>query len=248
MENKTVMFSEEVKGWTSFHTFQPEFMLGMNSQFFSFKGGDLFVHHSDDVPRNTYYGDQKESKVSVMINDSPSDIKAVKAVSLEGNYSWDTLITAFVSNIDSNVKSTITSAEFIKKEGIWYAYARRNEDSKQIDSKAAYGIGRITKVEGNTMRVNGSSSVLVAGDVIVKSSDMSILGEVTSTYKEDGETVINLTSIGTATIGDFIFGTKNPRVEGGTLRGYTVKLDLSLKKNDKIELFAVNAEVMKSNP
>jgi len=39
---------------------------------------------------------------------------------------------------------------------------------------------------------------------------------------------------------------KNSRVEGGNLRGYIIKLDLDIITNTKVELFAVNSEVIKS--
>lgn len=249
MSNKTVSFNEEVKGWTSFYTFAPDLILGMNSQLFSFHGGNLYVHHSDLVPRNTFYGEQSPSKASVMINDSPSDVKLIKTISLEGNYSWDAMLTAFVSNVDNNIKSSVTSAEFVQKEGIWYAYVRGNEDPTQVDSKAAYGIGEILqKLPNNTLKVKGGSSVLVQGDVIIRGSDMSVVGEVLSSSVENGITTLSLSSLGATVVGDFIFGTKNPRVEGGSLRGYTIKIDLSINKNDKVELFAVNAGVIQSAP
>jgi hypothetical protein len=43
-----------------------------------------------------------------------------------------------------------------------------------------------------------------------------------------------------------MFGKKNPRVEGGNLRGYTMRMDLTVTSDDMVELFATNAEVMKS--
>ena len=55
-KNYTVTFDEKVKGWTSFHSFYPEWMIGMNNNLFTFQNGNLYIHHSDEVNRNTYYG------------------------------------------------------------------------------------------------------------------------------------------------------------------------------------------------
>lgn len=247
-KNYTITYDEQVKGWTSFHSFNPEWILGMNNNMFTFKNGELYIHNSDDVPRNTFYGTQYPSKISMMFNDSPSEIKELKGISLEGNYSWDSLITAFVSNIDDNMISSIDSVEFEKKEGIWYAYARRNEDSGQLDSKSAYGIGVVENIAGNTIKIKGFSDLIVSGDSLVKGSNLSVIGKIETSERDGDYTNLTLNSTSGLSIGDFVIGTKNPRIEGGNLRGYTIRVDLEITKNDKVELFAVNNEVIKSNP
>lgn len=247
-EKYTITFDEKVKGWTSFHSFYPDYMIGMNSKFFTFVGGNLFIHHSDNVNRNTYYDVSFPSKLSVMINDSPSDIKELQAVSLEGNYSWETLIRAYISNVDDFIESSIHDVEFVKKEGIWYAYARRNEDQNQEDSKSMYGIGSIINITGTTIIINGYSDIMVEGDKLVKGSDMTIIGDISNIIFDNSNntTTLTVSSSSGISIGDFVVGKKEARIEGGNLRGYTMRADLEVYKPDKVELFAVNAEVMKS--
>jgi hypothetical protein len=243
----TLTFDEKAKGWTSFHSYSPDFVLGMNNKFFSFNNGDLWEHHSDDVDYNTYYGVQSPSKVSVMVNQEPSTIKEIQAVSLEGNYSWNTLINAYIGMVDDATSSTISSVEFVRKEGIWFAYARRNEDTNQLDSKSTYGIGVITEVNPTNIVVNGYSGLLTTGDTIIK-DDLTVIGTVISRSTTQGITTIEIAFSGAATVGDFVIGQKNARIEGGNLRGYTMRIDLDVTQDDKVELFSVNAEVMKSFP
>ena len=52
--NYTLTFSESSKGWPSFYSFYPDFMIGMNSFFYSFKGGNVWRHNTG-ANRNTYY-------------------------------------------------------------------------------------------------------------------------------------------------------------------------------------------------
>lgn len=244
MENTdvTLTFDEQVKGWTSFHSFFPDFMLGMNNKFFSFKGGELYQHHSDNVPRNNFYGEQFTSKISVMVNDEPSTIKELKALGLEGNQSWSALIKAYVSNSDDYIESSIDSVEFIKKEGKWYAYARRNESDASFDSKATYGLGTISGLTATTFSLNGGSVSLCEGDVIVKGSNLAIIGIIQSI----NGSVVTLDSTTGLVNGDYVVGMKDARIEGGNLRGYTIRVDLTNDSTAKAELFAVNAEVIKS--
>ena len=239
--DRTLTFDEKVKGWTSFHSFIPNFMLGMNNKFFTFKNGELYEHHSDNVPRNNYYGEQFTSKIGVMVNDSPSEIKELQAVSLEGNQSWEALIKSYVSNSDDFMESSITSVEFIKKEGIWFAYARRNESATQFDSKSTYGLGTISNLTATTFEAYPNSSLCV-GDSIVKGSDLTTIGIILSITGN----VIELASTAGLSNSDFVVGMKDPRIEGGNLRGYTMRLDLENSSTNKVELFAVNLEVMKS--
>jgi hypothetical protein len=245
IENSTITFDDKVKGWTSFHSFYPDFMVSMNGNLFSFKNGDLYEHDSDEVPRNTFYGTQYPSKVSLMVNDAPSTIKELQAISLEGNYSWDSLITAYISNVDDAILSTIKEVEFVKKEGIWFAYARRNEDDNSYDSKSAYGIGVVTSVVGNTVVVNGWSDTLTFGDSIIKGSNLATIGSIQSVTRTNVTTLVLSSTVGLSG-GDFIIGKKDSRTEGGKLRGYTIRIDLEIEKDNKVELFSVNSEVIKS--
>jgi hypothetical protein len=245
-EDNTLTFDELVKGWTSFHSFLPDFMTGVNNKFFSFKGGDLYLHNSDNVPRNTFYGVQYPSRVSVMVNESPSDIKELQAISLEGNSSWEALISAYVSNVDDAIVSSIKAVEFIKKEGIWFGYARRNESDVHFDSKSTYGIGEVTDISGTTITINGGSKSLTFGDTILIGNDLSTVGTVISHNTSSGVTTIVVSSVGSLVVGNFVFGMKSSRIEGGNLRGYTMRVDLENTSDTKLELFAVNAEVIKS--
>lgn len=223
-------------------------MTGMNNQFFSFDNGELYVHNSDDVPRNNFYGVQNSSKLSLMVNDSPSDVKELQAVSLEGDSSWDATIVAYKSGVDDATTSTIASTEFVKKEGLWYAYARRNEDAGNYDSKSSYGIGVIFDMIGNDISVMIGSTSLSYGDSIVNATDMTTVGTITAISTVGNVVTISLTDVGTLTIGDFIVGKKNTRVEGGNLRGYNLRMDLTNSNTGKLELFAVNSEIIRSFP
>lgn len=245
-EKNTITFDEKVKGWTSFHSFFPDFMVGMNNSFYSFKDGELYVHDSNNVTRNNFYGVQTPSKISLMVNDSPQEVKELQAISLEGNTSWEALIKAFVSNVDDTIISTIKEAEFVKKEGIWYAYARRNEGTSIFDSKSTYGIGVITGIVGNVLTVTGGSSSLTSGDSVIKGSNLAIIGSVVSNTTTDATSTITMSSVAGLIVGDFIVGKKDSRTEGGNLRGYTMRIDLNITKDTKVELFAVNSEVIKS--
>lgn len=250
MEEKliyTISFNDDIKGWTSFHSFHPEWMIGIGNEFYSFNNGELFIHHQNDVPRNRFYGVQYPSKVSLMFNNSPSDIKELKAVSLEGSHPWNIDIKAFITSQNDFTGSSIDDIEFVNKEGLWYAYARRNENPNQLDSKSAYGVGSVIVVNPADITVNGFNESLAVGDLIVK-SDMTVIGEIISHRTVNSLSTIELSTTTGLNIGDFVIGVKDARIEGGNLRGYTIRFDMEIQKDEKVELFAVNSEINKSYP
>ena len=245
----TVTYDEKVQGWTSFHSYTPDNMVGMNNKFFSFKEGDLYIHHDETAIRNTFYGVTYPSKVSVIVNENPSEVKGLQSISLEGSHPWDIDITAYISTVSDFKLSSIAEGEFVKKEGLWYAYTRRDESPTQQDSKAIYGIGKIESAIGDVVVINGFNSLLNVGDVMVGVNNLTQVDRVITSVIYDPsnkKTALQLSNITNLTVGEFVMGRKDARIEGGVLRGYTMRLDLEKASSDKVELFAVNSEVIKS--
>ena len=241
-----ITHDEKVSGWTSRHSFRPQMMVGMNNEFYTFSDGNLYKHHSDNSQRNEYYGVTYPSEITLMQNESPSEVKVVQAVMLEGSEAWDTIITAFLTDQNDTQESTISKSEYVEKEGMWYAYARRNELT-HYDSNSSYGIGVIETVNPTTniIQVDGFSTSLSVGDTILN-GNLAVLGTVLDFSVEDGLTTIILSGTLGASSRDFVFGTKDNRIEGADLRGYTIKLDLTSESTERVELFATNIEAKKS--
>jgi hypothetical protein len=51
----TISYSPGARGWSSRHTWYPEWMIGMNSTLFTFKNGDLYKHDAN-ANYNEFYG------------------------------------------------------------------------------------------------------------------------------------------------------------------------------------------------
>jgi hypothetical protein len=45
----TLTFSNKAEGWTSRWSYRPEWMIGLNSTFYSFKGGNLYQHDTNQT-------------------------------------------------------------------------------------------------------------------------------------------------------------------------------------------------------
>ena len=86
----TVSFDDRSNGWTSFRSFKQESGISLNNSYYTFKGGDLWQHHSSNVTSNNFYGaGTTESYVVPVFNDAPSNIKQFNSLSYEGDAGWE---------------------------------------------------------------------------------------------------------------------------------------------------------------
>ena len=86
----TLSFSERSNGWTSFRSFKQENGVSLNNSFYTFSGGDLWQHHSENVTRNNFYNSgTTESYVIPIFNDDPSVVKQFNTLSYEGDEGWE---------------------------------------------------------------------------------------------------------------------------------------------------------------
>jgi hypothetical protein len=90
----TVSFNEGSKGWTSFKSFIPEEGASVSGKYFTAYDGKVYVHHSDVVDRNTFYGTYYESSLNMIFNDLPGSVKTFQAVNYEGSQARVTQFTS----------------------------------------------------------------------------------------------------------------------------------------------------------
>ena len=106
-------FSERNKGWVTFNSFIYENAVSASNRYFTFKYGNIYEHHVDNVDRNSFYptefdysaltynpltqtssvgvitkrADYTRSKVKFIFNQQPNIIKEFRALNYEGSQS-----------------------------------------------------------------------------------------------------------------------------------------------------------------
>jgi hypothetical protein len=247
MANETITYSSSVQGWTSFWSYIPEYMIGMNSAFFTFKNGSMYEHNSNQT-RNNFYGTQYESSVTTIFNQGNTETKMFKTLELDSNTPWTATVTTDLDN------GLIDSTFFAEKEGGWFAYIRRPDNgSYDVKAISTQGVGEANTVSTPvpnfiSFSFNISSSVAV-GDRVYKQNGGSLqyLGDVLS----HGLRNIRLTNlqIGVAAVsGDLIMIVKNSQAESFGSRGYYMEVKLDNTDTTEVELFAVATQTFKSYP
>lgn len=253
----TVTYSERSRGWTSFWSFFPDWMLGMNSTFYTWKDGNLYEHDSS-VFRNRFYFNFNPiinnyyfypSTITTIFNQDPTTNKMFKNISLESTDTWEATIQ---TDLDAG---QVATNYYDEKEGSFFAYIR-NPYGTNIDpySIATQGIGNTVSFDlltsTITFDINVQSNISV-GDQVYKINNgtstylgyVSFINGLDLTYIPDP-----LTSPPPPIAGNMIYVVKSTIAESYGVRGYYMEVELTNSSKAEVELFEVGSSAFKSYP
>lgn len=265
----TLSYDDGVEGWTSFFSYKPDWMIGMNQFFYTFNGGNLYQHNVNNT-RNNFYGVQYQSIVQSVFNDAPLENKIFKTLNLEGDHPWDTTMVTDIQNT-----GFMSASWYEQKEGSWYAFVRNSgttpaDPTQNYPLRSLNGIGRSVTVDTTNpaaVVINFPISPLVQiGNIISIGDNLYIayaplfnvpifIGKVTNivvNYPSGNnylvvDTTVPSGSLPTAPDAYYLF-IKNSIAESHGVLGHYCVFTLINTQTVKTELFAVNSEVMKSFP
>ena len=261
MANYTLTYSDMVGGWVSFYSYYPDWMIGMNNYFYTFKGGNLYRHNVNSQ-RNTFYGQFSPSTLQSVLNTAPLENKLFKTINLQGDSIWSVTLET-----DLQYSGYIERNWFIKKEASYFAFVRNNSVG-ELALRSVNGIGRSYQVTGSgaAVIVKFSISPLIDIGSIISVGDYfyfslppytaPILAGKVSAITVNLQSGINQLTIDTTIPGTtpipiqdaFFLYIKNSVAESHGVLGHYCTFNIENTSSSKIELFAVQSEVMKSFP
>lgn len=249
MANYTLTYSPMLEGWTSFHSYYPEWMTNMNNFLYTFKSGELWKHNTN-ATRNSWYGAASDaSKVTIVFNDAPSESKMFKTLACETDSPWKATIT---TDLNTGV---MEASYFELKEGDYFTYIRRNPGTVDLKAMSTQGIGAasvVTLISAGNYRIDFTfniGSTISVGDTIYIGSGggLTISGIVTA--HNATSVTINMVVGGTVPVaGNFIVFVKNAVAESYGARGYYMEVLLENTSSAAVELFAISSQIFKSYP
>ena len=242
MTEQTITYSQLVSGWTSFWSYIPDWMIGMNNSFYSWNNGDLYKHNTNEI-RNNFYGTQYSSSISTILNQEPTTVKMFKTLELNSTTPWNTTITTDIS------LGQMDSSFYRNKEDQWFTYIRRPDDGT-YDTRALSTSGVGTLASYATLVLTFSFSIdssISQGDKIyvISGGALVLLGTVAS----HTPTTITLVSLvgPTPVTGNIIVYVKNSSAESHGARGYYMQIDLTNGSTVQEEIFSISSVVFKSS-
>lgn len=265
MANYTLTYSEGAKGWVSFYSYNPDWMIGMNNYFYTFKGGNIWRHNTNET-RNNFYGVQYNSMIVSVINDKPLENKLFKTINIEGDDTWD-------ATLQTDIQTTgfINAEWFEKKEGAYFAFVRNSgqtpADAGEYPLRSLNGIGTSLTILGPagakivSFSINplvNVGSILSIGDTVYYSLPPTyatpiLFGVVTNIEVNlpRGENRIIVDDTG-GTVPPiqtpYILYIKNSVAESHGVLGHYCTFTIENDNTNPIELFAIESEIMKSYP
>ena len=268
MANYTLTYSDMVGGWVSFYSYYPDWMIGMNNYFYTFKGGDLYRHNVNSE-RNTFYspwwvkigdaaGAFAPTTLQSVFNTAPLENKLFKTINLQGDDKWGVTLET-----DLQYSGFIQESWFEKKEAAYFAFVRNNSVG-QLALRSVNGIGRSYQVASGGTVVKfvigvAIGNIISIGDLLYFSvppyTTPVLAGKVTAITVDLPNSVnqltIDITIPGTTPIpiqDAFFLYIKNSVAESHGVLGHYCTFNIENTSNVKVELFAVQSDVMKSFP
>ena len=110
LTSKTISFNDNIKKWTSFYSYKPEFYGRINRQFLTYKSGRLYKQNSADSSNfNTFYGIRYNSNIEFSFNSDPSSVKSYNAISLESDTKLLTDVSTNMGQYNNSYDSVVST-------------------------------------------------------------------------------------------------------------------------------------------
>ena len=246
--NTTLSYSESVKGWPSRKSFIQEGGVSINGQYFTFKNGNIYKHHTGT--RNTFYGTKTDSEVSFVFNEAPANIKNFRTLNYEGDTGW-TCESIVTDQQDGSISS------FIKKENKYFNYISGVEETtaSAVDHEAlnVQGIGTWSSNSneaGQIKKFNFTNSVpndLQKNDILYfvhpTTNAKTKIGPVTEVTSTSVSADYSSTSQPGNSPPYFVYFVKNAKFETSGLLGYFADTKMKNTSTDLKELYSVGSEI-----
>jgi len=122
----TLSYDENAKAYTSFYSFQPEWMIAYENVLVTFKAGKLYIH--DSSTSNNFYGTQYSSSITLVFNKQNVMKKTYNYVTLDASDYW-TAATMGDVNTSLGQSSNLVQSDYEIHEGMYHAALQRDNNS-----------------------------------------------------------------------------------------------------------------------
>lgn len=237
-EFTTVAYGPKIQFWLTRYSFTPELYANIQNRFFSFNGGIMYRHNTNDT-YNEFYGNTFPTTFTIISRGSPSQVKTYNALSLEGDSAnWSVALT------NNTQAANIGTAEWDEREGMYYTHIGRDEGTDNDNTSFRVHLGEIASIDGTTVTFNSRISNLPfgIGDAVYQTNaDATDIVTASATISSvDSRTSITVSSAASLTVGRDLFAYSAARSNGDPIRDYYLQAVLTNAATTEHELHAVN--------
>ena len=194
-QTTTVSFNEASKGWISFKSFIPLTGVSFAGSYLTASDNSVYKHYSDNVDRNTFYGNFADSEIEMLFNDVSNVVKSFKAVSYEGSQSRINKFTGDFVEVQDNIVGFVNDNEFYNlesKDG-WYVESFNTDLQEgsipEFIEKEGKWYNKINGIETSLANIDPSElSVQGIGFPIENATPDDNLDDITINISDIGDT------------------------------------------------------------
>lgn len=257
-KNKLVGFYEDLKKYVSFYTYQPEFMIDLGSNFYTFSGGYIYLHNQDTTKANynKFYGatESAASSIEVTFNGEPSMVKTYNNISIEGTYPWtpstfktENFLATFLTGT-GQLHSSTGVHYWVRKEGVYHIPVPlgSKQEFKDYTEKVSLeyeGLSTVTYTNATTLTCTNLTSAEVAAMIATEGKYIIYDGaapsapiDVTVSSITDNVLTVSITAGGTFVEGSTYFLARKlslcAGIEGEKPKGIFATCEFSIKPSD----------------
>ncbi len=138
---QTMAFHESANAWKTRYPFAPELMVSYGDELLSFMKGYTFIHNSNLVPYNNFYGVQFEQFIQFAFSADPNMIKLFNGIEVLSDHKWgmeskgDVKVKAY-DNRGMDMESKLPMVKLMRNvEGKYFASFLRDMNTPGSDTE-----------------------------------------------------------------------------------------------------------------
>jgi hypothetical protein len=251
----TIAYDTDDKVWNTRYSFIPEAYENMDNYMYTFKDCSMY-RHTDAATRNSFYGVDNPSNLTLISAFNNSMVKVAEALSIEGNKPWNFKFTT--SGTTSQETVNVSGSSMVLKEGAYYLNVPMSISASTTSNRAVIGYVSATGTwaSGETITLGNPivAPFQASGNTAILCLDAS--GNTVSTltnYKKIEQVdrnTIQLSNVSGATpsiaTGTILVVDSNASVDGDPIRGPYFLIELSNSDIVPIEAYAFNVYFSRS--
>lgn len=133
-KGKVWVFKIKMSKWAAPQTYQTDYFITAGDMLYSFKNGSLYKHNDNAGTYNTFYGVAVKSRIMGIINEPPTGLKVARTLAIEGNQ--PPTFTHFRTENPRVQSSTVSTAKYVEREGVYYGAVLRDRLSPNATGTA----------------------------------------------------------------------------------------------------------------
>lgn len=123
---ETIAFNEVQNRWSTFYSYQSEFMSGSNIDIVSWKNGQLWKHNTNSV-YNNFYGAQYDSQIEVIHNEAPGTNKVYDSIETDSSDAWAMeLVNQY------GQKTSLAETDYEVIENVFWGAFKKDENTQNV--------------------------------------------------------------------------------------------------------------------